>query len=176
MPSTTAALPANLIYRRPGFLLRRAHQLSVGLFELYCREFNLTPLQYGILSVLSYAEDIDQVTLSKALGHDKVTTLHVVRGLEARGLLIREASASGRRRMTLRLTDEGRAVHKAATAGAARAHERVLSPLQANERALLLDLLDRVCDGLESEARAPMVKLLPPAASAAVPKPGKRRR
>jgi len=29
--------PLASLYRRPGFLLRRAHQLSVGIFEDQCR-------------------------------------------------------------------------------------------------------------------------------------------
>jgi len=156
-------VPPQQIYQRPGFLLRRAHQLSVGLFEQHCGEFGLTPLQYGVLSVLSYAEDIDQVTLSKALGHDKVTILHVVRGLEQRGLLTREAAADDRRRMVIGLTAEGGALIRQATAGAAQAYERLLSPLKPLEQARLLDYLDRLCDGLEHHARAPMVKLVPPA-------------
>lgn len=166
MTSDSMLAPQDQIYQRPGFLLRRAHQLSVGLFEQYCREFNLTPPQYGILSVLSYAKDIDQATLSKALGHDKVTTLHIVRVLEARGLLTRVPCPSGRRRMTLCLTDEGRSLRERAAAGAARAYERLMSPLDPPAQAQLLGLLERLCDDLEHSARAPMVKLIPPGAAA----------
>ena len=158
---TSAPEASSLIYARPGFLLRRAHQLSVGLFERHCAEFGLTPPQYGVLNVLSYAPDIDQITLAKALGHDKVTVSHIVRGLEARGLLTRETSSEGRRRMVIRLTRQGKALLGRAVAGAARAHDALLRPLPPEEQAHLLRLLDQLCAGLEDEARAPMVKLLP---------------
>jgi DNA-binding MarR family transcriptional regulator len=158
--SKSRAIPADQIYQRPGFLLRRAHQLSVALFEQYCKELNLTPPQYGILSMLSHVKEIDQGTLSKALGHDKVTTLHIVRGLEARGLLTRTVSSSGRRRMLIRLTDAGRSLREQAEAGAALAYEHLLSPLKRDEQTKLLGLLARLCDDLESSARAPMVKLV----------------
>src|SRR5256885_12122509 len=39
---TPAPLP---LYQRPGFLLRRAHQISVGIFEEQCRPLGLTPPQ-----------------------------------------------------------------------------------------------------------------------------------
>ena len=161
MASNNAAASKASIYARPGFLLRRAHQLSVGLFERHCGELGLTPPQYGILNVLSYAPDIDQITLAKALGHDKVTISHIVRSLETRGLLTREASVEGRRRMVIRLTRQGRALLAQAVACAARAHDQLLSPLSSEEQAHMLQLLDKLCSGLEDEARAPMVKLLP---------------
>jgi len=150
-----------LIYDRPGFLLRRAHQLSVGLFERHCAEFGLTPPQYGVLSVLSYAPDIDQITLARALGYDKVTISHVVRGLEARSLLTRESSSAGRRRMVIRLTRQGRTLLRQTAAGAARAHDELLRPLPPEEQGHLLRLLDQLCSALEDQARAPMLKLLP---------------
>lgn len=159
---TAAPLALPSIYARPGFLLRRAHQLSVGLFERHCAEYGLTPPQYGVLNVLSYAPDIDQITLAKALGYDKVTTSHIVRGLQARGLLTREASSEGRRRMVMRLTRQGKTLLGRAAAGAARAHDALLQPLPPEEQAHLLRLLDQLCSALEGEARAPMAKLLPP--------------
>ncbi|HEX7750306.1 MAG TPA: MarR family transcriptional regulator [Bordetella sp.] len=158
---TSAPNAPPLIYGRPGFLLRRAHQLSVGLFERQCAEFGLTPPQYGVLSVLSYAPDIDQITLAKALGYDKVTISHVVRGLQARSLLTRETTSAGRRRMIIRLTRQGRTLLRKAAVGAARAHDELLRPLPPEEQGHLLRLLDQLCSALEDQARAPMVKLLP---------------
>jgi len=144
------------LYQRPGFLLRRAHQLSVGLFEQQCAPWKLTPPQYGVLYVLAHAGDLDQAGLSRALGFDKVTTLRIVRGLEARGLLMRTASAVDRRRLVLGLTREGRALLSGVQQAAANVQERLLSPLQPAEQAQLLKLLDKLCGGLEEQARVPM--------------------
>jgi len=136
------------------------------LFEQHYRAFNLTPPQHGILTVLSYAQDIDQGTLSKALGHDKVTTLHIVRSLQARGLLTRVASSNGRRRMIIRLTDAGRSLREQAAECAATAYACLLSPLDPSQQTQLLGLLEQLCDGLEQSARAPMTKLIPGVSSA----------
>ena len=74
------------MYQRPGFLLRRAHQISAAIFENACADLGLTQAQYGALVVLASQPDIDQSSLGRAMGFDKVTILRVLRGLEERGL------------------------------------------------------------------------------------------
>ena len=36
--------------QRPGFLIRRLHQIHVALFQEACGEFEITPLQYSATS------------------------------------------------------------------------------------------------------------------------------
>ena len=71
------------MYQRPGFLLRRAHQISAAVFESACAEVGLTQAQYGVLMVVQSAPDIDQSSLARALAFDKVTVLRVLQGLGA---------------------------------------------------------------------------------------------
>jgi DNA-binding MarR family transcriptional regulator len=150
------------LYRRPGFLLRRAHQLSVGLFERHCASLKLTPPQFGILHMLAHASDLDQAALARALGFDKVTTLHIVRGLESRGLVTRNDCPEDKRRRTINLTAEGKAVLDSAQRSAALASKELLSPLLADERKQLLYLLEKLCGGLEDKARTPVVPPMSP--------------
>lgn len=143
------------LYQRPGFLLRRAHQLSVGLFEHECQTLKLTPPQFGVLHMLMHSEALDQASLARSLGLDKVTVLHVVRGLETRGWLTRQASVTDRRRWTLTLSDEGKAVFLQAQDLAHQASEQLLSPLDGGEQQQLILLLEKLCQGLEAAARTP---------------------
>jgi len=143
------------LYQRPGFLLRRAHQLSVGLFEHACQVLKLTPPQFGVLHMLMHSEALDQAGLARALGLDKVTVLHVVRGLETRGWLTRQGSVSDRRRWTLTLSDEGKAVFLHAQSLAHQASDQLLSPLSGDEQQQLILLLEKLCRGLEAKARTP---------------------
>lgn len=145
------------LYRRPGFLLRRAHQLSVSIFEEECRAAGLTPAQYGVLTVLVGADGIDQSTVSRALGYDRVTTLRVVRGLQNRGLVSRAPSALHGRRLELSLTVEGQRLLALTEAPAERASERLLQPLAQDEQETLAALLRKLCAGLETAARSPVV-------------------
>ena len=154
---TDASSELEQLYRRPGFLLRRAHQLSVGIFEEECRAAGLTPAQYGVLIVLASAGGIDQSTVSRALGFDRVTTLRVVRGLLSRGLVSRAPSEVHGRRLALALTAQGKQLLSQAKAPAERAFQRLLEPLAAAERKALMALLHKLCAGLEPVARAMIV-------------------
>jgi len=158
MAQTRTAL-LELLYLRPGFLLRRAHQLSVGLFEDGCRELSLTPPQYGVLTIIAHAGGCDQATVARALGFDRVTTLRIVRGLQARGLVAREPSTIDGRRMQLTLTTEGAATLTLGRELAASVTERLTAPLTGKEREQFQALLRKLCAGLEPQART---KLVPP--------------
>ncbi len=157
--SDPAAALLHGLYLRPGFLLRRAHQLSVGLFEEECRELSLTPPQYGVLTILAHAEGCDQATVARALGFDRVTTLRIVRGLQSRGLVAREPSLADGRRLQLTLTSQGLALLARGRELAAQVTERLMAPLAGPEREQFRGLLRKLCAGLEPQART---KLLPP--------------
>jgi DNA-binding MarR family transcriptional regulator len=156
---TTAPAFHNLaqLYARPGFLLRRAHQISAAVFEDECRSLGLTPAQFGVLSVLRASPGLDQSSLARALGFDKVTMLRVLRGLEARGLIARVPAPTSRRNLSISLSDAGLALLKQAQDPAERAYNRLMAPLDKKQQAQLVDLLQLLTSGLEAEARAAFV-------------------
>ena len=158
MPDARAELQ-QLLYERPGFLLRRAHQLSVGLFEEGCRDLSLTPPQYGVLTIVAHAGGCDQATVARGLGFDRVTTLRIVRGLQTRGLVAREPSTADGRRLQLTLTVEGVALLARGRELATNVTERLMAPLASDEREQFQALLRKLCAGLEPQART---KLVPP--------------
>lgn len=158
-PPATQPELLDLLYLRPGFLLRRAHQLSVGLFEEGCKAVALTPSQYGVLTIIGQTGGCDQATVARALGFDRVTTLRVVRGLQARGLLASPAVAEASRRRPLALTVAGRQTLARARGLAEQVSQRLMGPLDADEQMLLRQLLRKLCAGLEPVART---RVLPP--------------
>ncbi|AOS78223.1 MULTISPECIES: MarR family winged helix-turn-helix transcriptional regulator [Hydrogenophaga] len=160
----------NDLYQRPGFLLRRTHQISAAVFENACASVGLTPAQYGVLTVLAAEPGLDQTRLSRALAFDKVTVMRVLKGLEERGLVSRERSSVSRRQMTVSLTPEGETLLAAAREPAERAYQRLLSPLTPAQRRQLIELLQTLTDGLADEARAPFVPLEANAAEACAPR------
>lgn len=147
------------LYHRPGFLLRRTHQISAAVFEGTCSNVGLTPAQYGVLTVLAAEPGLDQTRLARALAFDKVTVMRVLKGLEERGLVQRERSSLSRRQMIVSLTRAGYKLLDAAREPAERAYQRLLSPLSPAQRQQLIDLLQTLTDGLADEARAPFVPL-----------------
>lgn len=157
-------MPANAtsslsrLYARPGFLLRRAHQISASVFESECQSVGLTPAQFGILTVLQASPGLDQSSLARALGFDKVTVLRVLRGLESRGLVTRCAAPTSRRSLSIALTDNGVAALDQAQKPAERAYHRLMAPLSAEQQAQMLSLLELLTSSLEEHARAKFVR------------------
>ncbi|RJP71637.1 MAG: MarR family transcriptional regulator [Comamonadaceae bacterium] len=154
-------MPLHNLYQRPGFLLRRTHQISAAVFESACATVGLTPAQYGVLTVLASEPGLDQTRLARALAFDKVTVMRVLKGLEERGLLERRISEHSRRQMAVALTPAGEKLLQRARAPAERAYQRLLSPLTPPQREQLIVLLQLLTDGLADEARAPFVPLEP---------------
>lgn len=158
--------PANLsrLYARPGFLLRRAHQISGALFEDACHDLGLTPAQFGVLTVLQAHPGLGQSDLARALGFDKVTVLRVLRGLQARGLLERTPALAGRRSVSVCLTAPGEALLRQAQKPAEKAYRRLMAPLDRQQQDQLIALLQLLTGELEDEARAAFVPPRTPAA------------
>ncbi|MDM7942349.1 MAG: MarR family transcriptional regulator [Hydrogenophaga sp.] len=149
------------LYQRPGFLLRRTHQISAAVFENACASVGLTPAQYGVLTVLSSEPGLDQTRLARALAFDKVTVMRVCKGLEERGLIERRLSEHSRRQMAVVLTAAGKKLLQQARGPAEQAYQRLLSPLTLTQRHQLIEILETLTQGLADDARAPFVPLLP---------------
>jgi DNA-binding MarR family transcriptional regulator len=150
-------LSLSRLYARPGFLLRRAHQISAAVFEDACRELALTPAQFGVLTVLQSHPGLGQSSLARALGFDQVTVRRVLRGLQARGVVSRGPAADNRRNVSVSLTPQGLALLQQAQKPAEKAYRRLMAPLDRAQQEQLLQLLQLLTGELEDEARAAFV-------------------
>ncbi|WP_326540625.1 MarR family winged helix-turn-helix transcriptional regulator [Pseudorhodoferax sp.] len=145
------------MFDRPGFLLRRAHQISAGVFEEECREIGLTPAQFAVLMVLEAAPGIDQSSLARAAGYDKVTVMYILRGLIERGLVARAAAAGKKRGMELSLTEEGVRFLASAQQPTEQAAASLMSPFTEAQQKQFIKLLKILTTSLQDRARAPLV-------------------
>jgi len=129
------------MYRRPGFLLKRCHQVSMAIFLDECREFSLTQSQYGCLRALEGYSGIDQIALGRLVGLDRSTAGMVIKALSERGLIERVVNRRDKRRMRLKLSAAGKRLLIEIAPAAARVQERVLRGLPHESRAAFLDML-----------------------------------
>jgi DNA-binding MarR family transcriptional regulator len=136
----------------PGHLIRRAHQVAVAIFMEETAGCEVTPVQFAILNALLADPGEDQVTLARKVAFDAATFGSVISRLEARGWVVREADAQDRRRKRLWVTAEGAEVARRMRRPVGKVQERILEPLSADERMLLLSLLDRLVAGHENVA------------------------
>jgi MarR family transcriptional regulator, lower aerobic nicotinate degradation pathway regulator len=150
----TAPLPIDLD-NLPGHHIRRLHQIAVAIFLQETEAHGLTPVQYGALQTVANAPGLDQRTLARTIGLDTSTIGGVVDRLEARGLLLRNASPEDRRVRLLTLTAAGRELLAAAVPSMLRAQERMLDPLPKHERAEFLRMLRVLVTANNELSRAP---------------------
>jgi DNA-binding MarR family transcriptional regulator len=135
------------LWARPGYLLRRLHQIHYALFFEECAGFDITPVQYGLLTTLSLNPDLDQNSLGRELGIDRTNVADVLNRLARRGLLERRRSPHDRRMVLARLTPSGERLTKKMYRSMQRAQERLLKPLVPNERQAFIITLIRLIDG-----------------------------
>lgn len=132
---------------RPGFLIRRLHQLHVALFMELTAEFGVTPVQYSLLSAVGARGSADQSTLAADVALDRSTAASTLARLEARGLIRRRRDATDGRVMLCSLTRKGRALLPRIEPAAREAHRRTLAALGGDDVAQLTRLLRSALDG-----------------------------
>jgi DNA-binding MarR family transcriptional regulator len=135
------------MYRRPGFLLKRCHQVAMAIFLEESRAFNITQSQYGCLRALQAYPGVDQIALGRLVGLDRSTSAMVIKTLSDRGLIRRVVDRRDRRRMRLELTAQGGRVLDDMAAAAGRAQERVLAAVPRGSRTAFLDMLESFLAG-----------------------------
>lgn len=135
------------LWARPGFLIRRLHQIHYALFYEECASFDITPVQYGLLTTLSITPDLDQNSLGRELGIDRTNVADVLNRLSKRGLLERRRSDKDKRMVLARLTPKGEKVTQEMYEAMQRAQIRLLEPLLPEERNAFITTLIRLIDG-----------------------------
>ena len=139
MPDLPAALTD-----RTAFLLQLAVARVQALGEEALVEVGVTGREYGAMAVLAHLAPCTQIAVGRALGIDRTTTLAVMTGLEARGLVVRSPDPANRRAYLVSLTPDGDRVRTRAAEVLVACEDRFLAPLDDAERAHLHDALARL--------------------------------
>lgn len=150
-------MPLASLYGRPGFMIRRAHQIAVALFSEETANYGVTSTQYGVLWMLQARPHLDQISLAKLMGLDRSTTGLVVSKLEEAGLLIRRDCSDDRRKKVLALTADGRAMLARLSKPAGRVQERLLSVFSKIEAEEFLELLSKLIVSFATVVRTPIL-------------------
>jgi DNA-binding MarR family transcriptional regulator len=130
--------------QRPGFLIRRLHQLHVSLFQEACGKFEVTPLQYSLLSALAARKSADQTTLAADIALDRTTTTGALKRLAARNLVERPVNNEDRRARVCKLTTAGANLLAKIEDSARAAHRATLNGLNTTEQGLFISMMDRI--------------------------------
>lgn len=154
--SKSARARLKSVHGRPGFMIRRAHQIALSVFADTLAPLEVTSTQFGVLIILGCMPGIDQITLARLLGLDRSTTAMVVDLLEKRKLVARTVHGEDRRKRELLLTDAGKTVVRRGEPLARRAREVLLEPFDADERREFMRLLDKFTRHFNDRVRVPV--------------------
>lgn len=138
---------------RPGFLIRRLHQIHTALFIQECSSDGITPVQYSVLTALSQMGPSEQIVISRAVGLDRTSTADVMQRLESRKLIRRRVAPKDRRSKIATLTEVGETLLRRVDAAAACAHARTLEPLSAQQRGALMQAMNVIVEAFPDAER-----------------------
>lgn len=139
----------------PGHYIRRLQQIAVAIFLQETEAFGVTPVQYAGLQAVRRMPGMDQRSLARSIGLDTSTVAGVVDRLEARGLMVRNASPDDRRVRLLSLTDEGETLLDQIEPAMLRAQKRMLEPLSRKDQQEFMRMMRVVVRANNELSRAP---------------------
>lgn len=152
--ATANASAANhTIWDRPGYLVRRLHQIHVAMFSARVADGQVTPVQFGLLSILIRRPGIDQATLGTELGLDPANVAEILRRLEDRLLLTRVVDPLNRRRKLCLATPDGKKFVQCYQKDMQLSQQQLLSPLNPTDRQVFMELLGRLVEGNNESGR-----------------------
>lgn len=140
---------------RPGHLIRRLHQIHVAIFLEECEQHNLTPVQFGVLTVLGDDAVRDQVTIAQMIGVDRNTAADVIRRLANRGLLTRPENVKDKRTKLAKITELGKQLVKDVEPGMISAQLKLTSVLSEDEYSQFMRLALKLVNANDHNSRAP---------------------
>jgi DNA-binding MarR family transcriptional regulator len=138
------AEPSWPLEQRPGFLIRRLHQIHVALFQKRCAAFEITPLQYSLLSALAKRGTADQTTLAADVALDRTTTTGALKRLQLRKFVERSIHHRDRRAQLCRLTKKGAALLRRMEKAARTAHLETVADLSKADQKRFIAMMQRI--------------------------------
>jgi DNA-binding MarR family transcriptional regulator len=143
-------------YSRPGHLIRRLNQISMGLFQDEAGSMDLTSVQYAALNIIREVPGVDQARLSSLIAFDRTTMVKVLDRLVDKGYITRTRSQEDRRINFLHITPQGSAALDRIHPMLDRSDRRILAPLSRDEQRTFMELLSRLVQVNNAYSRAPL--------------------
>jgi DNA-binding MarR family transcriptional regulator len=121
-----------------------SNRVSRAIAARYATAFDLTIPEWRIIAVLGRQPGLTAKEIAEATEMDKVAVSRAVAKLMSARRVRAMADADDARRQRLHLTAQGEAVHARIAPIALTSEQKLLSALDARERAQLDDLIDRL--------------------------------
>ena len=141
--SVKPAKPPYVLDEQIGFILRQVSQRHASIFA---RDIgiDLTPTQWAALAKLQETGPCSQNLLGRLTAMDVATIKGVIDRLSARGLTETSPDPEDGRRLLVSLTRAGQQLAEKAAPNALAISRETLAPLDAREREVLVELLNKL--------------------------------
>jgi DNA-binding MarR family transcriptional regulator len=127
------------LHEQVGFILRKANQRHIAIFAKHIGD--LTPPQFAALARLAEIGEASQNQLGAMVAMDAATIKGVVLRLSKRSLVETVPDPDDARRLTVRLTEQGKRLARKLTPRAMAISQVTMAPLTQDEQARLVTLL-----------------------------------
>lgn len=143
--------------RRPGLDLEHflpyrlsvlSNRISQAIATRYAQRFGIGVTEWRVIAVLGRYPDLSAGEVAARTAMDKVAVSRAVARLLERGFVERDTHGDDRRRSVLALSRSGKRIYDGIAPLALDLERRLLSRLDAGERASLDALLDKLGDGV----------------------------
>jgi DNA-binding MarR family transcriptional regulator len=151
-----AAAHRSPLLGRPGFLIRRLHQLHCALFLEETRGYDITPVQFSLMTALAARGELEQNSLALQIGMERSSVAEVVPRMQRRGLLTRRRSPEDGRVKLIGLTRKGSALLKRMAGAVQRAHDRTIDQLGPLDRDWFLLQLIKLVEANQEIGSVPL--------------------
>ena len=143
-PTTAEHAPLELEHFLPYRLSILSNTISQAIADDYQRRYDISVTEWRVMAVLARFDGLSAREVAERTAMDKVAVSRALARLVEAGRVSREIHDNDKRRSVLGLTEAGWAMHDE-VAPMARAREReVLAKLDAEERAWLERILDKL--------------------------------
>ncbi|VCU71190.1 Transcriptional regulator HosA [Pigmentiphaga humi] len=143
-PNLAARNDVDRFVDKPGFLIRRAHQISVAGLDRRLQPYDLTVPQMVLLTALHFHPGVDQASLAASVSVDVVTVGRIVKRFVERGLVERVRSAVDGRAHELRLSGAGESLLQRIQPEIASSQNEILGNLGPEERQAFFTIMRKI--------------------------------
>lgn len=125
-----------------------SNRVSQTISGFYHQRYGLAVTEWRTMAVLGRYPDLSASEVAERTAMDKVAVSRAVARLLQRGFIQRETHGDDRRRSVLALSESGFAVYDHVAPMTLECERQLLTHLDADERAQLSALLDKLSDGV----------------------------
>ncbi|MFT3726927.1 MAG: MarR family transcriptional regulator [Terricaulis sp.] len=136
----------------PSHLLHRAEQLAADRFTQLVGGDGVTLRQFAVLAAIAENPGLSQSDLVRATGIDRSTLADMMNRMEKRGWVVRTASVSDARALSVRLAGAGSMILAAATKYAHAADAAILDALPRPKMRSFINTLTKLVKGIDEAA------------------------